>query len=61
MRQDERTRSYLERRTAEGRGKREIMRCLKRYAAREVYALIRADMTACHHQPDDPSTLTTAA
>ncbi|WP_328983275.1 IS110 family transposase [Streptomyces mirabilis] len=61
MRQDQRTRSYLERRTAEGRGKREIMRCLKRYAAREVYALIRADMTACHHQPDDPSNLTTAA
>ena len=43
MRQDERTRVYLERRTAEGKGKREVMRCLKRYAAREIYALIRAD------------------
>lgn len=30
MRQDERTRVYLERRTAEGKGKREVMRCLKR-------------------------------
>ncbi|MFE9259259.1 IS110 family transposase [Streptomyces sp. NPDC006879] len=61
MRQDERTRSYLERRSAEGRGKREIMRCLKRYVAREVYALIRTDMIVCHQRPDDPSTLTTAA
>ncbi|GHD76374.1 IS110 family transposase [Streptomyces mirabilis] len=60
MRQDERTRNYLERRTAEGRGKREIMRCLKRYTARKVYALIRADMITCHQQPDNPSTLTTA-
>jgi transposase len=61
MRQDERTRTYLERRTAEGRGKREIMRCLKRYTAREVYTLIRADMITCHQRPDDPSTLTTKA
>ncbi|CAM5231191.1 hypothetical protein SALBM311S_11703 [Streptomyces alboniger] len=37
MRQDERTRLYLERRTAEGKGKGEVMRCLKRYVAREVY------------------------
>lgn len=61
MRQDERTRSYLERRSAEGRGKREIIRCLKRYVAREVYALIRTDMIVCHQRPSDPSTLTTAA
>ncbi|WP_123981086.1 IS110 family transposase [Streptomyces sp. Ag109_O5-1] len=61
MRQDERTRVYLERRTAEGKGKREVMRCLKRYAAREVYALIRADMVTCHQRSDDPATLTTAA
>jgi transposase len=61
MRQDERTRGYLERRTAEGKGKREVMRCLKRYVAREIYALIRADMVTCDRQPDDPATLTTAA
>jgi len=61
MRQDGRTRAYLERRTAEGRGKREIMRCLKRYVAREVYALIRADMITCHQRPDGPSAITTAA
>jgi transposase len=28
---------YLTRRTAEGKSKREIVRCLKRYVAREVY------------------------
>ncbi|WP_406437317.1 transposase [Streptomyces sp. NBC_01613] len=61
IRQDERTRVYLERRTAEGKGKREVMRCLKRYAAREVYALIHTDMVTFHQRPDDPATLTTAA
>jgi len=37
MRRDARTKAYVERRTAEGLSKREIMRCLKRYVAREVY------------------------
>jgi transposase len=32
-----RTRAYVERRTKEGRTKREIIRCLKRYIAREIY------------------------
>ena len=32
-----RTRAYVERRTKEGRSKREIIRVLKRYVAREVY------------------------
>lgn len=34
---DPRTRAYLERRTKEGRSKREVVRSLKRYVAREVY------------------------
>src|SRR6202035_2306806 len=34
---DPATRAYAERRTAEGKSKAEIIRCLKRYAAREVY------------------------
>jgi len=34
---DERTRKYVARRLAEGRSTREIMRCLKRYVARELY------------------------
>lgn len=37
---DPRTRHYVERRTKEGRSKREIMRCLKRYVARELYPLL---------------------
>ena len=35
------TRDYAARRTAQGRTKREIMRCLKRYLAREIFALLR--------------------
>jgi transposase len=31
------TRAYAGRRTAEGKSKKEIIRCLKRYAAREAY------------------------
>jgi hypothetical protein len=38
MATDPRTRAYVERRTKEGRTKKEIMRCLKRYVAREIYA-----------------------
>lgn len=37
MRMDPRTRTYVERRTTEGRTLREIRRCLKRYLAREIY------------------------
>jgi transposase len=36
------TRVYVERRTAEGLSKKEIIRCLKRYVAREVYRHLRA-------------------
>ena len=38
LRHHEPTRTYLDRRTAEGLTKREIIRCLKRYIAREIYA-----------------------
>jgi transposase len=37
LRRDLRTQSYVARRTTEGKSKREIIRCLKRYIAREVY------------------------
>ena len=37
MRIDERTRAYVERRTRQGLSKREVIRCLKRYVAREIY------------------------
>jgi transposase len=37
MRYDDRTRDYVERRTKQGLSKKEIMRCLKRFVAREIY------------------------
>jgi transposase len=40
MGRDRRTQAYVARRTAEGKSKREIMRCLKRYVAREVYRVL---------------------
>lgn len=36
----QRIKDYVAKRTAEGKSKREIMRCLKRYAARETYRQI---------------------
>ena len=44
MRSDERTKTYVERRTREGRTYKEIQRCLKRYIVRELYPLILADL-----------------
>jgi len=38
---DPRTRDYMDRRTKEGRSKREVIRILKRYVAREVYRHLR--------------------
>jgi transposase len=38
---DPATRAYRDRRITEGKTKREIMRCLKRYVAREVYNLLQ--------------------
>ena len=40
MRSDPRTQAYVTRRTAEGKSKREIIRILKRYIAREVFPLL---------------------
>ncbi len=40
MRWHEPTIAYVARRTAEGLSKKEIIRCLKRFVAREVYALL---------------------
>jgi transposase len=45
LRYCERTRAYMQRRLAEGRTKPEIIRCLKRYAAREIYRTLRVDLT----------------
>lgn len=37
---DPASKAYLERRTAEGKSRRDIVRCLKRYVAREVFRLL---------------------
>jgi transposase len=40
LRWDPRTRDYMERRTKEGMSKKEVIRCLKRYIAREIYRVL---------------------
>jgi transposase len=41
MQYDPRTRDYVARRTAEGMSTKDVMRCLKRFVAREVYRHIK--------------------
>ncbi|MFF4312676.1 transposase [Streptomyces sp. NPDC001507] len=41
LRVDPRTQAYHERRTQEGKARREMVRSLKRYAAREAFHLVR--------------------
>jgi transposase len=41
LRYHEPTKEYMSRRTSEGMTKAEIIRCLKRYVARQVYAILR--------------------
>lgn len=40
LRWDPRTQDYLRKRTGDGKTRREVIRCLKRYIAREVHRLI---------------------
>jgi transposase len=40
MNREERTRRYVAKRSAEGKSKKEIIRCLKRYIAREIYRIL---------------------
>ncbi|MFI5427051.1 transposase [Aeromicrobium sp. UC242_57] len=58
MRYDERTRAYVQRRTTQGLTKPEIMRCLKRYIARELLPVIREALAqpAPHQQDQDQPT-----
>ena len=46
MRYHQPTRDYVARRTADGRTKREIIRCLKRVLAREIYQRVMTDFRA---------------
>ena len=45
--------AYVERRTAEGLSKKDIIRCLKRFLAREIYRLLP--------EPSGPNELACAA
>ncbi|WP_370270324.1 transposase [Streptomyces sp. V4I8] len=49
LRWDHRTQNYLQRRLTEGKTRREIIRCLKRYIAREIYRLIVPTRQATDH------------
>ena len=46
MRYHQPTVDYVARRTADGRTKREIIRCLKRFLAREIYQRVMTDFRA---------------
>lgn len=45
LQHDQRTKDYAGRKLAEGRGKKEILRCLKRAIAREVFTLLTKPVT----------------
>jgi hypothetical protein len=44
LRDDPRTRAYAERRTTQGKTPKDILRCLKRSIARELFPLVKADL-----------------
>jgi len=61
---DPATRAYVARRTAEGRTKPEIIRCLKRYIARELYPVLLAitpTLVKADSPTDSPTSSATAA
>jgi transposase len=53
LRWDERTRTYMERRTQQGLSKKDIMRCLKRHVSREIYRVL---MRSLDHRTTNPQT-----
>jgi hypothetical protein len=54
-----RTRAYAQRRIAEGKTKKEIIRCLKRYIARETYHALSADLADLIQPPAATTTAVT--
>ena len=49
MHDDERTKAYAARRTSEGKTRREIVRCIKRYIVREIYRALCPPPTKTGH------------
>jgi transposase len=50
-----RTRAYVQRRTREGLSTKDIIRCLKRYVAREIHHALTTNSPATTHQPTSPN------
>ncbi|WP_411194382.1 transposase [Rhodococcus erythropolis] len=50
MTYDQRTRDYIQRKQQKGKGTKEILRCLKRAIAREVFTLITTPVPAVDHR-----------
>ncbi|MDQ3720391.1 MAG: transposase, partial [Actinomycetota bacterium] len=59
LRYCQRTRAYAQRRITEGKTKPEIIRCLKRYIARETYHTLCADLADLTQPPPRPATTIT--
>lgn len=54
LRYCQRTRAYAAKRTAQGLNRREILRCLKRYIARQTYHTLQADLANLTPPPVPP-------
>ena len=61
MRWDPRTQAYVQRRTTEGLSKKEILRCLKRLIARELYYVLCQPLAPALHERDETATATSQA
>lgn len=55
LRHCDRTRAYAKRRAQDGLNRREILRCLKRYIARETYHTLRDDLARLAPPPPEPA------
>jgi transposase len=60
MRMDPKTQGYVAKKTAEGHSKLEIIRCLKRYLAREVYYLLNPGQPSIARRPYRRRTMSAA-
>jgi len=47
LRYDQRTIDYMQRRRGDGLSKKDVIRCLKRFVAREVFNDLVADLAGC--------------
>jgi len=57
LRWDETTQNYLQKSTEKGKSKRDAIRCLKRYLAREIFAILKT-IPNQHKNPTQPELTT---